>query len=330
MGKQPLDLTPEQWENHRERRFLNPDPDLDAHHDRMLDRQLDPRLTNDESATIAGLRSVAHQAIARLETLAAGHSERAEANAARRSAILSFDASTEGERLRRYAFSCSRSLFRSLDTLLKIRRSGLASADGERIDETERDLPFPVEAETIDPIQSGQPPDSIDDLETVGCSETIGEEPAIERLTMEAEETQETNTEQPVLCQDPCSEAVLVDRVTVQDEPRTPAVDSVTVQNEPIAPHLEFVNPQSEHDGFGVAVIVERSLPFFRVLVTAMILVFVYARAVRGQRSSQNEARSEHARPAVLHAGVSNEPRGDTGAPGLQWRRSACGCRVPP
>ena len=131
LGKQPLDMTPEQWENHRERRFLNPDPDLDAHYDRKLDRQLDDRLAEHESATIAALRSVADRAIARLETLAAGHRQRAEADAAQQAAILSFDASTEGERLRRYQFSCSRSLFRSLDTLLKVRRSGLGAGGGE-------------------------------------------------------------------------------------------------------------------------------------------------------------------------------------------------------
>ena len=127
LGKQPLDMTPEQWENHRERRFLNPDPDLDAHFDRQLDRQLDDRLAEHESATNATLRSVVDRAIARLETLAAGHRERAEAVAAQQAAILSFDASAEGERLRRYQFSCSRSLFRSLDTLLKLRRAGLGA-----------------------------------------------------------------------------------------------------------------------------------------------------------------------------------------------------------
>ena len=131
LGKQPLDMSPEQWENHRERRLLNPDPDLDAHYDRQLDRQLDDRLTEHESATNATLRIVADRAIARLETLAAGHRERSEAIAAQQAAILSFDSSSEGERLRRYQFSCSRSLFRSLDTLLKVRRAGLGAGGGE-------------------------------------------------------------------------------------------------------------------------------------------------------------------------------------------------------
>ena len=50
---------------------------------------------------------------------------------ARQADLLSFDTSTEGERLRRYQFSCSRSLFRSLDTLFKVRRSGPGAVRGK-------------------------------------------------------------------------------------------------------------------------------------------------------------------------------------------------------
>ena len=59
----------------------------------------------------------------RLEALAASHRHRAEAGAADQASRLSFDASTEGERLRRFQTSCGRSLLRTLDTLLKLRRS---------------------------------------------------------------------------------------------------------------------------------------------------------------------------------------------------------------
>ena len=168
LGKQPLDMGPEQWENHRERRFLNPDPDLDAHYDRMFDRQLDDRLGENDSATIAGVRSVADRTIARLESLAEGHRLRAEADAAQQAALLSFDASTEGERLRRYQFSCSRSLFRSLDTLLEVRRSGLGAASGERAEESSEyhvpcsenpvvDQGNPQDEPTVPPVDQGNP-----------------------------------------------------------------------------------------------------------------------------------------------------------------------------
>ncbi len=49
--------------------------------------------------------------------------DRSEAEAADRSARLAFDDSDEGERLRRYQISCGRSLNRSLDMLLKLRKA---------------------------------------------------------------------------------------------------------------------------------------------------------------------------------------------------------------
>ena len=131
LGKQPLDMEPEQWEVHCEAQEEIPDAESDAFFDRKLDRQLDDRLPENENATIAVLRSVGERAIARLEALAAGHRERAEAEAAQQVARLSFDPSNEGERLRRYQSSCSRSLFRSFDTLIKLRRSS-SSGSGER------------------------------------------------------------------------------------------------------------------------------------------------------------------------------------------------------
>ncbi len=63
LGKQPLDMSPSQWEDHLEIREEVPDAEIDAHFDRRLDRQLDDRLAEDEPATIAVLRSVAGRAI---------------------------------------------------------------------------------------------------------------------------------------------------------------------------------------------------------------------------------------------------------------------------
>jgi hypothetical protein len=97
--------------------------------DRRLDRQLDPRLLADGADPIAVLREIADGAIARLEAIIAEHRRLAEADDP--ASRLSFDPSVEGERLRRYQFSCSRNLFRSIDTFLKVRRSGVTAA-GER------------------------------------------------------------------------------------------------------------------------------------------------------------------------------------------------------
>jgi hypothetical protein len=92
---------------------------------RWLLWQLDERLPAPEAETIAAFRSVADRAITRLEPIAAEHRRRAEADDV--AARLSFDLSAEGERLRRYEFSCERSLFRSLDTLVKVRKSGVGA-----------------------------------------------------------------------------------------------------------------------------------------------------------------------------------------------------------
>jgi hypothetical protein len=64
------------------------------------------------------------RATARLEALLEVHDQRAAADAAQQAARLSFDPSIEGERLRRYQLACNRSLLRTLDTLLAIRRTG--------------------------------------------------------------------------------------------------------------------------------------------------------------------------------------------------------------
>ena len=70
LGKPPLNLTAEEWENHANA-GSNPHPEIDGYLARKLDRQLVEGLAQDQAATIEELRSVAEQAIARLEPLAA-------------------------------------------------------------------------------------------------------------------------------------------------------------------------------------------------------------------------------------------------------------------
>ncbi len=78
----------------------------------------------------AVLLGIVEKATSRLKALVAVHQERAEADAAEQAARLSFDGSVEGERLRRYQGACNRALFRTLDTLLKLRRSASSSTGG--------------------------------------------------------------------------------------------------------------------------------------------------------------------------------------------------------
>ena len=134
LGKRPLNLEPGKWEVYIQGRDDGEAEMLDELVDRQLDSQLDERLTVTKPATPAVFRGIADQAIARLETLVAGHHRSVESDA-QQAARLSFDASNDAERLRRYQFSSSRSLFRSLDTLIKVRRSGLKLVGGEPVEE---------------------------------------------------------------------------------------------------------------------------------------------------------------------------------------------------
>ena len=232
LGHPPLDMSPSEWEKHRERRFVNPDPDLDAYYDRMLDRQLDDRLPENRSATIAMLRSVADRAIARLETLAAGHRERAEADAVQRSAILSFDASSEGERLRRYQFSCSRTLYRSLDALLAVRRSGLGTPS-EDPSEPCSESPVPCHVDSRDDRgnpQAEHPTDSFLDQANVR-NEPIGSR---------------------------------VDDGDPQDDPTASPIENGNPQNEPTPPPVDLTDRHAELAAPPIGEIVRQRLPFLR------------------------------------------------------------------
>ena len=110
---------------------------------RLNDRQVDDLVPADEPAAMAALLGIVGKVVTRLDTLARAHRERAEADAAQQAARLSFDPSTEGERLRRYQLACGRALNKTLDTLLKVRRSG---ADP---------LPLPDQSQPVAPIETG-------------------------------------------------------------------------------------------------------------------------------------------------------------------------------
>ena len=64
------------------------------------------------------LLGIVDRATSRLEAGVELHEERAEANAAELANRLSFDASEDGERLRRFQMYCGRSLFRAVDALM--------------------------------------------------------------------------------------------------------------------------------------------------------------------------------------------------------------------
>jgi hypothetical protein len=144
LGKQPLDAVddPEVAAIFLASGMLGPEPpsffaefkgellggELLAYHRRLLDRRIEEQVPADQAEARAVLEGIVGRAVSRLETLAASHRQRAEADAGAQADRLAFDAGVEGERLRRHRKACGRSLLRTIEILLKIRRS----ADGRQ------------------------------------------------------------------------------------------------------------------------------------------------------------------------------------------------------
>ena len=155
-GRQPLNMTPEGWNDYMESRFFGDveepgpgdDEDLDeeqqialdaaieaqveAEDRRRLTQQLVEVLPDSEAVARAALLGVVERASGRLTALAAAHEARWEAEAVERAERMSFDTGPEDERLWRYQFGCGRSLRRTLDTLLKLRREDRGAGRGAR------------------------------------------------------------------------------------------------------------------------------------------------------------------------------------------------------
>jgi hypothetical protein len=138
LGKQPLDAVDEPevatiflavdvLRNEETEAFAELEGELlggeaSAYQGRLSDRRVDDLIPPDEATARATLLDIVAKATARLEALAASHRARAAADDVEQTARLAFDRSEEGERMRRHQASCARSLSRTLDTLLKIRR----------------------------------------------------------------------------------------------------------------------------------------------------------------------------------------------------------------
>ena len=97
---------------------------VDAAKKRLKDAPPDPMRPRTEPEARQALLNIIDQSVARLKSIAEGNRKRAEANAGLEAELLAFDASPEGERLRRYEISCSRTLIRTLDAFDKLHRSG--------------------------------------------------------------------------------------------------------------------------------------------------------------------------------------------------------------
>jgi hypothetical protein len=207
---------------------------------RLLDRQVDELLPEDEDHARSMLLDLVERVSARLKTLAASHRQRAEADAAEQASRLSFDASKEGERLRRFQISCGRSLLRTLDTLLKIRRS--------------IDAPLPT-LDQSDPAGNREPESVHETDNRIIFGESWGNDdspvesaPALEAFTtiVSSVPADVDLISRPVDAAivndpDPSSEpepgpAPATDHQNREIEPTTPATDHQNRENEPTAP----------------------------------------------------------------------------------------------
>ena len=139
---------------------------------RLQGRRVDELRPRDPADARAKLRGIVDQAVARLEAKREVHDQWASVAEANQVDRLSFDASPEGERLRRFQLAGNRSLLRTLETLRKFRRDG----DGPEPDPAETDgSPSPAGSE-----HPGEPsrPSQGDDLAGAASRSTCASDPA--------------------------------------------------------------------------------------------------------------------------------------------------------
>ena len=109
------------------------------------------------------LLDIVVQAVDRLQTIAEAHRKLAEINAPLIADQLAFETSVEGERLRRYELTCSRTWLRMFDLLLKARRAGEA-----------------LDFATIASLDRFVPAGNIDAIDSPASAVTIVVTPAVE------------------------------------------------------------------------------------------------------------------------------------------------------
>ena len=232
-----------------------------------------------------------------------GSSPQAEADAAQQAARLSFDASNEAERLRRYQFSCSRSLFRSLDTLIKVRRSGLVAASGDD----------PFTAETVEAAETKTPTCSIVDVP----SSVI---PPLEHGNPENEPTAppvvDGNVPDVAGCVSPDPDQVPdgaghgspgPDRLPDQGSSPLPTRPIQNIPQVVTNPPVDDGNPQNEPRVPQLAASPRPTLPFHRTVVVVLILVVLSGSAVPSHRKPQNEPTAAPLREFAVDTGAVDE-----------------------
>jgi hypothetical protein len=133
---------------------------------RLEGRQVDRLRPADPAAARAALRAIVEKARIRLEAKREVHQSHAALEAAEAADRLGFDASAFGEQLRRYQLAGQRALLRTVDSLLKLRRSVPPGPAGEDF------------SATIACGLDGIPSSFTADRLAVACDPTAAAEPA--------------------------------------------------------------------------------------------------------------------------------------------------------
>ena len=207
MGKQPLDaiddsevalvflashaLKPDNCSWYWEISFELADFDITRFRKYAAAREFKSLMPQDADLARKALLGLIERATEQLAAKAAVHQERARAEKALLPDILAFDTSNDGEHLRRYELACGRAMSRSLDKVLKIRKSvsgplSVASGQIEWIEESA------AANEPIDSLENAtkEPTDSLENA-TNEPNETL------ENTTNEPNETLENTTNEP-------------------------------------------------------------------------------------------------------------------------------------
>ena len=204
-------------------------------------------MPEDEAGVRAALLGLVERAIGRLTERAAAHAERAAAEAAERAVRLGFDAGTEGERLRRYQFGCERSLKRSLDTLMKLRRGGGVQRRTAGGDEPRCPTPPAAQNEATTPRGT----------EILPVSDVDGPETPVAPAP---------DSQPPVPNEATAAMAPIVAQPSVQNEASTPAVDHPGLQNEASIPAVDHsIIGEAGVASFGKGLLVDPSTRIVQV-----------------------------------------------------------------
>jgi hypothetical protein len=183
---------------------------------RLQGRRVDELRPRDPAEARAKLRGIVDKAVSRLEARREVHEQWASVMEANELARLSFDASPEGERLRRFQLAGNRALLRTLETLRKFRNDG---------DCPQADLADAASGIACVP----DPAETVDRTSLVGLPEAPGPNPARSREGGPLGE--------PSILSDiaPCRSAEVTDLPIARNEPTADAVHDIPTESAPSA-----------------------------------------------------------------------------------------------